>query len=392
MISSRPLKDILRTGEDSFHEFKERLDPPHSQHFAAEMVAFANAEGGTIVLGVKDKDCTVVGIDKAQWEATKQQVSDIAKEQIEPPLYPTLDAQSHDDKLLLLVRIESSLNKPHMTSDGVYWMRSGMSKRRLGPQALERLFQSHARLNLDETQTTALISEHLDRVVFHAFIEHHQGTTVSALGQSEAQLLSNMNLARGEYFTLAGLLLFAKHPQTITPDCLIRAVSFHGQTIDDDRYRSRADLTGNVEQIFLGTMTFLRNNLHQVPATQGFNAQPTLEIDEAALQEAVVNALLHRNYGKKAVIRLLVFTDRVEVISPGCLPNHLTEEQIRYGNSVIRNPSLVSRAAKILPYSGLGSGVQRMVKHHPATCFRNDQTGEQFTVTFPRPEPGCLST
>jgi ATP-dependent DNA helicase RecG len=107
-------------------------------------------------------------------------------------------------------------------------------------------------------------------------------------------------------------------------------------------------------------------------------------ISPANWKEAVVNALLHRDYSKNAVIRLLVFKDRVELISPGSLPNHLSIENILNGNSVIRNNTIVSFATKILPYSGIGSGISRILKYHPATHFKDDKQGEQFTTIFMR--------
>ena len=131
-------------------------------------------------------------------------------------------------------------------------------------------------------------------------------------------------------------------------------------------------------------MLFLKNNLSLIQAEPSFNSAPVLEIDERALEEAIVNALLHRDYSKQAVIRLLIFKNRVEIISPGTLPNHLSIENIKNGNSVMRNSLLASYGTKVLPYSGIGSGIPRILKKHPATELINDIDGEQFTIILKR--------
>lgn len=127
-------------------------------------------------------------------------------------------------------------------------------------------------------------------------------------------------------------------------------------------------------------------NLHkQQPQGASFNSQGMLEISKVALEEALVNALIHRDYGKTSPVRVFVFQNRVEIVSPGALPNHLTVEQIKNGNAVPRNPILLSYATKLLPYRGLGSGISRILKEHPATEFINDSEGQQFKVILSRP-------
>ena len=97
------------------------------------------------------------------------------------------------------------------------------------------------------------------------------------------------------------------------------------------------------------------------------------------------NALIHRDYFISAPVRLLIFTDRVEIISPGHLPNNLTIANIKAGNSNIRNPILASFAAKLLPYRGLGSGLLRVLKAYPAIELIDDREGNLFKVIVTRP-------
>lgn len=115
------------------------------------------------------------------------------------------------------------------------------------------------------------------------------------------------------------------------------------------------------------------------------NAPGISEVPEVVFEELLVNALVHRDYLVSAPIRLFIFDNRIEIISPGHLPDNLTVEKIRAGNSNIRNPILVSYVAKgLLPYHGLGSGITRALAAWPQIEFINDQEGCLFTATIYR--------
>ena len=119
---------------------------------------------------------------------------------------------------------------------------------------------------------------------------------------------------------------------------------------------------------------------------QSFNSQGKLEISVIALQELLQNALLHRDYFKNSPIRLLIFDNRIEIISPGKLPNNLTVEEIKFGNPVIRNNQLVAYGIHTMPFRGLGSGIKRTLIEQPNVELINDVEGEQFIVKIPRPK------
>jgi len=140
-------------------------------------------------------------------------------------------------------------------------------------------------------------------------------------------------------------------------------------------------------KLFEGAMAFVLRNLHKVQAGQGVNSPGVPEIPPTVFEELLVNALIHRDYMVSAPIRLFIFDDRIEIISPGHLPNNLTIEKIRAGNSNIRNPILVSFIAKgLLPYKGLGSGIKRALDAWPKIDFTDDRDGCLFVSTVRRDE------
>jgi predicted HTH transcriptional regulator len=141
-------------------------------------------------------------------------------------------------------------------------------------------------------------------------------------------------------------------------------------------------------------IAFIKRNLHHVQGKQSFNSPGQLEIPAEVFEEVLVNALVHRDYFISAPIRLLIFADRVELISPGHLPNHLDTEKIRYGLSNLRNPALASHAFHMLPYRGLGSGIPRAVAAWPKLEIIDDRQGNQFKVVVKREvqKPGRMPT
>jgi len=380
-MNEAEIRTLVALGEDSRHQFKREARSPES--LAAEMVAFSNAEGGTIFIGVNDNG-TFEGIPAEDKARLNQLIASTANDGVRPPIYPQTAWAQIDGKDILLVQISSGVQKPYCDRQGRYWVKVGSDKRAAAPEELFRMFQHAQRIYLDELAVPAKLDE-LDKAYFIDYLDRNHSEASFPSDPIEAlRLLDNMKLAEGEYLNLAGLLLFAKNPQLHRPYCMVKAVAFRSTSIADTAYDDKDDIIGNLEDIYMTCMSFLRRNLRKVQPSAEFNQSGKLEISERALSETIVNALLHRDYGKMAPIRLLIFTDRVEVISPGRLPNHLTLENIKAGNTVQRNPTITSFGARILPYSGLGSGVRRILSEHPNTDFINDVDGEEFKVILKR--------
>ncbi len=126
------------------------------------------------------------------------------------------------------------------------------------------------------------------------------------------------------------------------------------------------------------------SNLKHIQKSEDFNTRGVLEISEIALKELLINALVHRDYFKNAPIRLMIFDNRIEIISPGKLPNSLTVEAIKYGNPVVRNNRILAYSLQILSFSGFGTGIIRALSNQPDIEFINDTEGEQFIIKIPR--------
>ena len=381
------LLTLLETGETSRVQFKDKM--PHGDSIAQEIVAMSNSAGGTILFGIEDVTGVVNGLSPEEIELYDRQLSQIA-DNIKPPVYVTTEVihtgRAGDSRNVLVVHIQDGINKPYKTSKGEIFVKQGANKRQLVDNGeIMRLFQRSGNLLADEMEVYDTSVDDIDRHVFSEYFKMEFGKSFAEKGLSYEEALRAKRILRNERVTLAGLLFFCNDPQSIRPAFTVKIVSYFGTDQSGNDYRSKpADLRGRMPELFEKCMDWLKGNLRHVQDGQGFNSIGHLEIDEVALVELVQNALVHRDYFKNAPIRVMLFDDRLEIVSPGRLPNSLTVEDIRYGNPVVRNNQIVAFASRTMPFSGLGTGVKRALERQPDIELVNDVEGEQFKVIIPR--------
>lgn len=385
-MTESELKEIVACGETSRVQFKELLDNHNS--IASEMVAMANSKGGKIIFGVKDKTGEICGLDYSAIQEIGNKIASIATNLVKPQIFITTEVVSvgsgENAKRVFIAEIEEGIAKPYKDTLGIIWIKQGGDKRRLTDNNEQiRLFQQSGLIYVDEMIVPNTDFSDIDREKVASYLSKIDGDEHSSEDVSQ-KICKNLNIVKDERLTLGGLLFFAKNPQKFRPAFCVKAVSFYANDIAGTEYRDSQDITGTIPKIFEETMDFFKRNLHHTQQGQDFNSTGILEISEIALQELVQNALTHRDYSKNAPVRVLIFDDRIEIISPGCLPNSLTIENIKMGNAVVRNNLVVSYASKLMNYRGLGSGIARAIKKQPDIQFENDKDGEQFKVAIPR--------
>ncbi len=386
------LKSQVALGEDSRRQFKR--DVTNVDSLAAEMAAFANSEGGVIYLGVAD-DGELPGLSRADVMRLNQLIANAASQHIRSPLtVQTENLELGNGRLVIVLTVPKGIDKPYFDRNGVIWLKSGADKRRVNSkEELRRLFQSVGQFHADELPTKAGI-DRLDKLRFRDFLRDVYKQEYPDDDAERLTLLQNMNLATDSgLLNLAGVLLFAERPEWITPQFVVKAIRYPGNAIHVSEYLDSEDFTGPLPQQFAGALAFVMRNLRKVQAGQGVNVLGTPEIPPSVFEELLVNALAHRDYLISAPIRLFIFDNRIEIISPGHLPNNLTVAKIRAGNSIIRNPILVSYIAKgLLPYRGLGSGIKRALDDWPEIGFIDDREANLFTATVHRKEWSDVET
>ena len=374
----------IENGEDSFTQFKEKSVRPES--LAKEFVAFSNAEGGIVIFGVAD-DGDIKGLESKEIEKLGQLIGNVANENVKPPIHPLVQNITINEKKLMVVSIKSGTSKPYKTSSGVFYTKSSADKKIISDEELKRLFAESKRLYADEEIVYDSDISDVNLQLYYTYLQRANRSVFDLLKSGVVNLetiLSNEVIMKKSHLTLAGNLIFGINPQKFNPSFYINCCYFDGNDLSVNHYVSKKRIKGTFEKLYDDGMNFIKSSLRYQQVEENFNSNGVLEIDEVVLGELIVNALIHRDYYINSSIKLFIFHNRVEIISPGKLTNSLTIENIKSGRSICRNPILDSICENILPYSGYGSGIKRVLSINPNVEFINDIEKEEFRCIIPR--------
>ena len=211
-----------------------------------------------------------------------------------------------------------------------------------------------------------------------------------AKGHDCEKILRNLRFIRPDgTLTVAAMLLFGKYTQRWMPMMTAKCICFAGNSVGSKVFRDKvndADMEGNLLHQYDTIMDFFTRNLHNVQVGDEFNSMGKLEIPYTSLVEFTVNSLVHRSLNMKAPVRIFIFDNRVEIHSPGALPNGLTIDDIKAGTSMPRNTFLFNNAIYLLPYTGVGSGITRALDENINVTFMNNDKAQEFVITVWRGE------
>ena len=385
-METAELLEIVARDEDGRHQFKANVT--NAQQLFEELVAFSNSGGGRIFIGVNN-DGTFSGLTREDMERLNQLISNTCTQNVHPPINVRTENVAVASGLVMVVEVADGIGKPYMDNKGAILVKSGADKRKVtSREDIQRMSQKAGLIHGDEIPANGVTLADLDRDYFDAFFEKNFGESVDAQDVPLAAILENMNLMEAGVFNVSGVLLFTKNPSVRLPAFVVKAIAYPGADIDIEKYLDSEDFSGKIENQYRGGMSFVLRNLRHIQKDQGINTLGIPEVPKIVFEELIANALIHRDYFISAPVRIFIYSNRIEIISPGHLPNNLTVENIKSGNSNIRNPILASYATKILPYRGLGSGIIRALKAYPRIDFENDVEGNLFKAIVWREENG----
>lgn len=382
-MTAPELLNLIAGGETSTLQLKENVT--NATTIAQEMVAFCNSNGGSLLIGVSDKTGEVIGLSFQDIQRINSILVTAAQEHIKSPIVIKTETVDVAGKKVILATIPEGTDKPYMDKDGLIFLKNGSDKRKVtSREELARLLQSSGNLYAEETilqQTT--IKRSLDKDRFSEFYErrYHQLPDWDNL----SQIIENLRLGYNNKLNWAGALLFGLDVRHLLPNFYISAVWFKGNNLGGSTYQKSDNLYGTLKSQFTQGCEFVSSKLEKKQNGKNFNTIGDSEIPELVIQELLINALIHRDYYINDSIKLFVFDNRIEIISPGKLPNNLSEAQIRNGISRRRNHILASFAIDVLPYRSLGSGIVRALQAYPNIDFINNTQTEQFTAIIHRP-------
>lgn len=380
------LREIIRNGESSGVEFKR--DDVHPQSLAKEITSLANLEGGYILVGVEDNG-TVTGLIRQDIE---EWVMNICSDNIQPPIIPYFEGVLwYDDKKIGVITIpEDSPDKPYKARQGNRWItfaRRGSTAREATREEEQRLYQTSGtfRYEIKPVPGSSLKDLDINRLINYFMDIRGQDCPEREEAEQWETLLVNTEImveSRGKAIpTVGGMLLFGKNPNRYFPQAGISAVAYPGMEKDYETIE-RVTIQSPIVGRFFGTADIIETGLVEraiefVRRNTGSSAHLTegRRIDkpvypEEVIRETIVNAIAHRDYTISGTdIELSIYSDRLEVISPGRLPNTVTIERMKAGCRATRN-ELIKEVLRDYHYvEATGLGVPRkiiagMLKHN----------------------------
>ena len=373
------LAALLLQGENNAVEFKSTAVTADS--IAKEIVAFANTLGGSILIGVEDNG-HVSGVNNPS--QVEEWVTNICRQNVIPPLQVLIHVEKQDDLSVIHIEVPKGKDKPYQTNKNQYLVRVGSTNRTASPQELSRLFQQAGVFHFDatgvsNTSITDLNWSKLDQYFNQYNVDFSKET-------DKERLLINTDLMTPEgEVTIAGLLVFGINPQKYLYNASISFAHFDGNSLEDDLLDKRV-IEGTLDYQIDTCLASIKNNIKDPSVIEGGKTVSTTFLyPDKVFREIIVNACLHRNYAiSGSRIRVFLFNDRLEIRSPGRLPNTVTIEKMKSGVSYALNPVLLKFMENLRYIDKLGRGIPMVYQ----TALRNnkelllEETGEEFVLTL----------
>lgn len=385
MTFDNPLFQEIQQGESKTLEFKREL--PKGDQLAKTLVAFANGSGGKLIIGV-DNQRKVVGIQGDEFELMDQ-ISSMVHSQCLPTLLPSIYLETIDNKTLLIVQVSRGSQLPYYLKskgrDAGTFVRIGASNRPASLDMIHELERQRLNQSFDEQASWEAEFDDLDLTpLYQAFAK--QGKEL------DEQRLYSLKLIKKEHDQVRpthGLLILLGYYEHVEIKC--SRFKGNNMAVFLDKKEYRGDLFQQLSQAEL----FIKNHLHLKGEILGLQRTDTYEIPIPAIREALINAIIHRDYSNFGRdIKLGIYDDYVNIVSPGGLPNGSTLEEVLQGRSEIRN-KVIARVFRRLGYiEQWGSGIARIKQlckeaGNPEPIFK--ETGDFFDIEFIRGEDSAAT-
>ena len=377
MINKNDINEILKQGENSGIEFK--TSDVKANSIAKEIVGFANTGGGVILIGVNDNS-EIIGIDNIK--NSEEWLTNICRENIIPPINCHTEIININNKNILFIKVPKGKDKPYQTNKFRFIVRVGSTNRTATQQELMRLFQESGIFHYDiipveRSKITDLNFQKLDAYFNKYNIDFSSDSEKENLLKNTDILTDNLLVTTG------GLLLFGINPQRYLHNNYIAFAHFNGTEITDELI-DKKNIEGTIDYQVDTGLAIIKNNIITPSKINGLKRIDTKFIyPDKVFRELLLNAVVHRNYsiiGSK--IRIFMFTNRIEFISPGKLPNTINIEKIKYGVSYARNPIILKFMENFRYIDRLGRGIPMIIdevkKANKKIEFK--EIGEEFKV------------
>ncbi|MBF0449689.1 MAG: putative DNA binding domain-containing protein [Candidatus Magnetomorum sp.] len=388
-------QNICRQPESRRLEFKEKF--PKGDHVAKTVIAFANGAGGKIVFGVKDHPRQVIGLSDEEIFLLEEQIANHISDHCVPNIIPEIYIQSVEKKNVLIIDVFPGSGKPYyLRKKGKHkgtYIRVGSTNRLASIETLEELERQRRKISFDAEPVYDFNGSEND---FASFIIAFQKSTGHILDMSK---LYNIGLIIQEgnqsFFSRAAVLLSdADHRLSLFPFAKIECARFKGTTMDIFIDQITIDLP--VYRAPEACMSFIQKNIALSSKIGEIYRQDRWEYPLEAIREAVINAIVHRDYSQMGSdIKIAIFDHQLEITSPGTLPDTLSIEELGNGRSIIRNRILAKIFKQMKLMEAWGTGIQKIYrstqKGYPEIEVLFHEKGYSFQVQFCKKEWNNIS-
>lgn len=378
----------ISKGEGRMLEFKMHM--PSAQKIAATAVAFANGAGGEIIFGIND-DGFITGIDDEEISSLRDTLSNICHNNCRGLIMAETYAESIDGKTVLILKIFPGADKPYFVKklgklDGVF-IRCGATTRKADLTVIAELDRQKRNISFDEEIAFGFTKDDLDTEKLSLFFEQETGQEIAGKDLLNLKILKKVDDKLLP--TVGGILLAGKKPYN--EFCGINCARFKGNTTSI--FIDKKHFTGSLIDIVEQTISFAKNYIPLHAKIVEIRRKERYELPIEAIREAVLNAVMHRDYSYSGSdIKFAIFDDIIEITSPGTLPNTLTIDEIKIGRSEVRNKVIANFFAKVNLIEKWGTGIRKMIRLTDEYDLEPpvfSETGSTFRVVFPREGPEC---
>ena len=349
------MSDILtqiKSGESKTLEFKESL--PKNESIAKTAIAFSNTSGGKLIIGVNDKR-EIVGIDDSDIFSLQDRIASIIFDSCSPNILPDIYTLNIDNKLILVIEVfRGNLLPYYLKSDGKnngIYIRVGATNRKADFENIIELERQKRNTSFDEEIYYDKKLDALDLTPLYKRFEELS----KPLNDDKLQ---NLKLIKTEanttYPTNALMILLGEHWH-----CMVKCARFKGTTME--LFIDKKEYSGDIFGILENSMGFVLNHINLRGEIKGLHRTDTYEIPHSALRETIINALIHRDYingGRD--IKIGIYDDIVNIVSPGSFPHNITSEDIKNGRSEARNKVIANVFKELGLIEQWGSGINRV--------------------------------
>jgi ATP-dependent DNA helicase RecG len=362
------LLELLKKGENQQTEFKAK-----ASGIGAEICAFANAEGGTVLVGVSD-DGSLVGAspaDEARIQSELQALAPVPKVEIEKTIV--------NGKPILAVRVKRSEDLVSIGPNA--YIRIGKGKRPLLIPELLRRAAELAHVDYDMLPSSASAQE-VERKYVGTYLEKRK--TMRGI-EPKGGLRKNLEKLKivvekdgKKFLSVGGLLFFTRDPQKHMPNTRVRVVEFSA----DEKTLASKDFTGPLWKIVDDVWEFLARKFKTVSYFRGMRRLTFLEYPKFSIREALINAMAHRNYAVDADVRVFIHPDRLAIRNPGSFPPNITPERPEH---FPRNKLICEFFYNMGYIEKYGFGIERMkeeCERHPLVSVKFDIAPGYTEVIF----------